>query len=271
MLPYATMCAAGLVAAWLLLRTRDADRPRIPHYLALFLSMGVACIGGYALLLHAVFSVTGRHRDAPLLWGSVVLIPALFVASICLKDKAWRQAAGIAGSFLLGTILLTVGIFTLIFLAVRGPQPPSLSKLQSKFPQRRSRLERIAAAQSAVPSIGPPKSMGEIEREKQRAAQSSALMQRILHPFSYDDAPPLEILHENGAILFVYGRQNGPLIGGGLGPTWGYLYCPDSSGGNPASICQYAVIHSGADLGSPSFLSLRLDQHWFAYSRGPSQ
>lgn len=264
------MSAAGLVAAWLLLRTRDADRPRIPHYLALFFSMGVACVGGYALLLHAVLSA--RHVNGSLLLGSIIfIVAALLVACVCLKNQAWRRLAGIAGSFLLGAILLTVGALALILLALRGPQPPSLGKLQSKFPQRRSQLESLAALE-APPGIQPPKSIEEIQREKRLAAAEPplSLLRRLINLFSHDDSAPPRVVYQNEAILFVYGNQNGPLIGGGRGPSWGYLYCPDAPEENRAYVCQDAAIHSGADWGPNTVLSLRLDQHWFAYSRGPS-
>ena len=273
MLILVTMCVAGLLAAWLLLRTRDADRPRIPHYLALFFSMGVACISGYALLLHAFASGVGRHIDASLLWGPIiVIIAALLVAGVFLKNQAWRQVAGIAGSFLLGVILLTVCVLGLLLLALRGPQPPALSKLQSKFPQRRSQLELMAAV-LAPPQVRPPKSIEEIQRERQLATTqpSPSLTKHFLNLFSHHDAiAPRVVFLQNEAILFIYGNQNGPLIGGGRGPSWGYLYCADPPDGNPAYICQDAAIHSGADWGPPTLLSLRLDQHWFAYSRGPS-
>lgn len=175
MLILVTMCVAGLLAAWLLLRTRDADRPRIPHYLALFFSMGVACISGYALLLHAFASGVGRHIDASLLWGPIiVIIAALLVAGVFLKNQAWRQVAGIAGSFLLGVILLTVCVLGLLLLALRGPQPPALSKLQSKFPQRRSQLELMAAV-LAPPQVRPP-------NQSKRSKEKGNSPQRSLHP-----------------------------------------------------------------------------------------
>lgn len=273
MLIPALMCVAGLLAAWLLVRTRDASRPRILHYLALILAMGVACLGGFAFLLHAVLSGADRYVDASLLWGSIVLITALLVAGVRLKNQAWRQVAGIAGSFLLGAILLTVCAFATLLHALRGPQPPSLEKLQVKFPQRRSQLE-FAAAVTAPLGVQPPKSIEEIQREKRLTAAeppppSPSLLRRFSNLFSHNDPPP-RVVYQNGAILFVYGNQNGPLFGGGRGPSWGYLYCPDAHEENRASICQDAAIHSGADWGPPTLLSLRLDQHWFAYSRGPS-
>ena len=99
---------------------------------------------------------------------------SLTVAGVFLKNQAWRRVAGIAGSFLLGVILLTVCVLGLLLLALRGPQPPALSKLQSKFPQRRSQLELMAAV-LAPPQVRPPKS---IEGSKEKGNSP----QRSLHP-----------------------------------------------------------------------------------------
>lgn len=256
MLILATMCIAGLLATWLILRTRDADRPKIPHWLAVVFAVGVACVGGVLFLLGLILLVDrSAPRDAEGLWVLLILIGiTLFVvAAGGPKNKTWRQIARIAGCLVLGSAILIVCMFGLLLHALRGPQPPTLQKLQSKFSQRRSLLE-VLAGESTSTLLSPSNSTEAIERQKQLAAAEQ----------------PLEVLRQNEATLFVYGHENGPLVGGGRGPSWGYLYCPDPSDGNPPFICQDAAANSGVDRGPGLLYPLRLDQHWFAYSRGPS-
>jgi hypothetical protein len=183
------------------------------------------------------------------------------------------------GGIMARRLLMAIGwivivLTTAVVVTMTACEPPSLARLESRFPRQRTDLERLVAMSdhdAQLIRIAPSWLMTSGQQYMEYSAETGITQDRwdeYRHVFARNTiADGLQRDHDTGDIYFIV-RAVGIV---NRGHSSGYLHCGPGPSHRypPCSVLDAFGEHTMASDSDVNYAFRRIGQRWYAYSEGP--